>query len=968
MRRINRRMLLQKIVSMEKYVKYLKENTSEVAPLYQDILINVTSFFREPDTFEALKRSVFPHIVNKTESDVPVRIWVPACSTGEEAYSIAMALAEYMDENKNMRPVQLFATDIDDIAIEKARKGIYPENILKDVSPERLGRFFEKIGNSYVINKSVRGMCIFAKQNIVKDPPFSKIDFISCRNMLIYFGPELQKKAIRIFFYALNPKGFLMIGQSETVGEVAGLFTMTEKKNAIYAKKVEQSMQYFEASAVEYGKEKVVSKKAEVQTTGIGDIQKEIDNIILTKYSPAGIVVNEALKILLFRGDTGPYLRPAPGQPSFDLLKMVNEDIVSQLRTVLHQAKEENIPVSKESLRVKQGKLMKYVNVDVVPFKASISGERCFLVLLEETTNPPITLKSGTAAKGGKEDEEMVRLRLELDESKTHLHTMAQEHEAANEELQSMNEELQSSNEEMQSINEEMETAKEELQSTNEELTTVNDELRSRNEESTQLSNDLLNVLKGVEIPVIILGNELQIRRFNDAAARLLNLLPSDSGRPLSNIRTNINVPDLEQMVTEVINNLTLKGVEVKDTEGRWYSITIRPYKTVDNRIDGVLMTLVDIDDLKRAYHYANSIIETVREPLLVLDSNLNVMTANRSFYETFLVKREETEGRYLYELGNHQWDIPDLRKLLQEIVSEKKFFSDYELIHEFPNIGRRTMMLNAREIRKGVEASDGMVLLAIEDVTERKQTKEIMSLNDDLRLNAVELELSYKEMESFSYSISHDLRAPLRIINSFSDILLKDHADKLDDEVKKYLHFIQGNAQRMDQLVMALLELSRIGRQDIKPVGIEMEKAVSLIVADLKASAPERNITADIKKLPPAYGDLTLIRQVLTNVLSNAFKFTKDRDVASIEIGGGSENGENVYYVKDNGAGFDMEHADKLFKVFHRLHPLKEFEGIGIGLSIVQRIIQRHGGRVWADGKPGEGATFYFSLPVRKE
>ena len=303
MRRVTRRMLLQKIEGMEEYIAYLKENPAEIETLFQDILINVTSFFREPEAFEALKRNVFPYIVHKAAADAPVRIWVPACSTGEEAYSIAIALIEYMDENKISRLVQLFATDIDELAVEKARKGIYPENISRDVSPERLRRFFEKTGGGYVINKLVREMCIFAKQNIVKDPPFSKIDLISCRNLLIYFGPELQKKSIRTLFYALSPKGFLMIGPSETVGEFTGLFSVVDKKHTIYAKKAGHSGQYFEAAAVEYGKEKPARKKAEVQPSGVFDIQKEADNIVPNEIQPSGLCCQR-----------GPEDPPVPGR------------------------------------------------------------------------------------------------------------------------------------------------------------------------------------------------------------------------------------------------------------------------------------------------------------------------------------------------------------------------------------------------------------------------------------------------------------------------------------------------------------------------------------------------------------------------------------------------------------------------------------------------------------------------------
>ena len=979
MRRISRRILLQKIEGMEKYVAYLKENPSEIEILYQDILINVTSFFREPEAFESLKRSVFPSIVKKAAPDIPVRIWVPACSTGEEAYSIAIALTEYMDDNKISRPVQLFATDIDDIAVEKARKGIYPENISRDVSPERLLRFFEKTAGGYVINRPVREMCIFAKQNMVKDPPFSKIDLISCRNVLIYFGQELQKKAIRILFYALNPKGFLMIGPSETVGEFAGLFSVVDKKQTIYAKKAEPPIQYFGEPAVEYGREKAAGKRAEGQPAGVFNIQKEADNIVIAQYSPAGFVVNEAMTVLQFRGNTSPYLMPASGEASLDLMKMVSEDLVVELRTALYQAKKEDVLVKKKRVRVERGKLIRYINIDVVPFKAPASGERYFLVLLEEMGYHP-------RPRSGPITEDAVRLRQELTASKAHLNTVSTEYESANEELRALNEELQSSNEEMQSINEEMETAKEELQSTNEELTTVNDELRSRNEETSQLNNDLTNVLRGIEIPIIILGNELQIRRFNDAAARLLNLILTDAGRPLSDIRTNINVPELEQMVLASINTLAVKEKEVQDIEGRWYSLTIRPYKTVDNRIDGVLMTLVDIDDMKHnllrveeAYDYANAIVETVREPLLVLAPDLRVITANKSFYTNFLVDPEETEDRYIYELGNGQWNIPGLMKQLQEVLPQDKAFSDFEVELELPNIGRRVMILNARKIYlkepyfktalNATEHFDRLILLAIEDITERKKTEEALkTLNLELESTASELKAAYKDMESFSYAASHDLRSPLTTIEGFSNILLEDYAGKLDDYGKGLLKRISNNAKKMNQLIGDLLSFSRVSTKEILKYDFNIEEVVQKLVDELRPMIGERNIKFEIKQMPSAYGDLFMMNQVLLNLLSNAIKFTQTRDTAVIEVNGYTENAESIYYVRDNGIGFNMQFSDKLFGLFQRLHSSKEAEGTGIGLVIVKNIIEKHGGRVWAEGKPDTGATFYFTLPNKKE
>jgi two-component system CheB/CheR fusion protein len=597
------------------------ENPSEVDTLYQDILINVTSFFREPEAYDALKSSVFPQITGKTSSDLPIRLWIPGCSTGEEAYSLAICLLEFLSDKKLSRPVQIFATDIDEGAIETARKGIYPESIAKDVTQEKLRRFFVKTQNGYEISKAIREMCIFARQNLVKDPPFSKIDLISCRNVLIYFGPVLQKKALPIMHYALKPSGFLMLGTSETIGDFSSDFALVDKKNKIFSKKHSMSRLHFEQPSEEYARPPVPTFAASsVKPVSIvSDILSVADSIVMDRFGPAGVVINEEMKVLQFRGYTSPYLEHGPGEASLNLMKLCREGLMLELSRALQVAKKENAPVKKEGVRVvtsREGELSpQEITLQVIPFNAPSTEDLCFLVLFEETIRRPPGVETGVSASP-EDAGEIRRLQQELSSAREYLATVTAEHEAGNEELMALNEELQSSNEEMQSINEELETAKEELQSTNEELTTVNDELQSRNEEMTLVNNDLVNVLSGIEIPVVLLGSELQIRRFNPSAGKILNLIASDAGRPITDIRSNINVPNIKEMIAGVIDSLTIKEQEIQDAEGRWYSMTIRPYKTLDNRIEGVLMTFFDINDLKLAEAEREILITELKEAL----------------------------------------------------------------------------------------------------------------------------------------------------------------------------------------------------------------------------------------------------------------------------------------------------------------------------------------------------------------
>ena len=650
-----------------------------------------------------------------------------------------MCFSEFSEERGVSHPIQFFASDIDEAAIEKARQGLYPDNIVQDVSPERLRRFFTKTEQGYQISKAIREQCIFARQNLIKDPPFSRMDLISCRNLMIYFGPVLQKKALPIMHYALNPSGYLMLGRSESIGEFANLFSLVDKNSRIYSKKTSSSELHFDRERGHVQEKADVKKKVEGHAAGGPDIQKEADSIILNRYSPAGLVVNEDMDILQFRGNISPYLKPQPGKASLNLMKMAGESLAMELRVLIRQARGKDVAVRKEGIKVRHNNIVSTINIEVIAFKTRDSQERLFLVIFEDTAASGTMRDSKTPGKvqaktkGRSQEDQVAPLARELAATQQHLKSIVTEHEASTEELKALNEEVQSSNEELQSINEELETSKEELQSTNEELNTVNDELQNRNEEITQSNNDLVNVLSGVDIPILLIGNKLQIRRFNASAGKALNLIATDIGRPISDIRTNINVPDLDTMILEVVDSLTIKEQEIQDTQGRWYSMTIRPYKTIDNRIDGALVTLEDINDLKlgmlrikEARDYAEAIVETVREPLIVLSKDLRVVTANQAYYRNFGVTPDAMENKSFYELQNGLWNIPRLRELLEEILAKNSVLNDFEVAYEAAGVDPRILLVNARTvISKDPDAH--LILLAIDDVTERRLAEEAL-------------------------------------------------------------------------------------------------------------------------------------------------------------------------------------------------------------------------------------------------
>jgi len=616
-RRITRRMVLHKMEGLRDYVRLLQAKPDEVGALYQDVLINVTGFFRNPEAYEALKSVVFPRLGAQRDRNEPIRVWSLGCSTGEEAYSIAMAYTEYVEATGKRIPLQIFATDVNGASIDKARSGLYPKIIARDVPPERLRRFFAEVDGSYRVAKPIRDLCVFAKHNALTDPPFSHIDLVACRNFLIYLDGSLQQRVIPLLHYALRPDGFLWLGASETIASYRDLFELLDAKTKMYLRKSsKRAMQL--AVPLAAGRWGAGAAAAQVRPAlpreAPGpDPLREADRLLLGRYAPAGVVVNDDLDVLQFRGDTGPYLAPAPGRATLNLLKLLREGLLVGVRGLLSRARRERAVVREEGLRVRSNGGWREVDVVVIPVRVGNMAEGAYAVLFEEPAGRAEARARELAAQARAAAEQMppmrdkeskhenLRLKHELSATREYLQSVIEQQEAANEELQSANEEVQSANEELQSINEELETSKEEIQSANEELATVNDELQNRNVELSQINNDLTNLLASVNMAIVMLGPDLRIRRFTQPAERILNMIHADIGRPLSDIKLNIDVPNLDELIVDVIQNVSVKEREVQDRNGRWYSLRMRPYRTFENKIDGAVLLLVDIDTLKRA-------------------------------------------------------------------------------------------------------------------------------------------------------------------------------------------------------------------------------------------------------------------------------------------------------------------------------------------------------------------------------
>jgi two-component system CheB/CheR fusion protein len=594
-RRIERRMAVNQIGKLEGYVRYLQQNPMEVETLFRELLIGVTNFFRDPEAFAVLEESVLPRLFEGRTLDQPVRVWVPGCSTGEEAYSIAMLIQEHMDALKQAFKVQVFATDIDGDAIEKARAGVYPDGIVADVSPERLGRFFDQDGNTYQVKKTIRDMVVFAEQNVIEDPPFSKMDLISCRNLLIYMGPELQKKVLPLFHYSLRQKGVLFLGNSESVGEFVDLFGTLDRKWKLYQRKGSVAAP---RPALDFPRPPFLDDLVDTRGAAVGTRENKLsvrelaERALLQHYTPACAIVNEQCEVLYIHGRSGKYLEPASGEASLNILRM-----------------------AREGLGVKTNGERQTVNLTVRPVLEP-PGMRGLIMVLFEDVIPEGRAEDEAAGEPVTDKERRIAdLERELRAKGEYLQTTIEELETSNEELKSTNEELQSSNEELQSTNEELETSKEELQSVNEELVTVNTELQKKIDELSQANNDMSNLLAGTGVGTVFVDHQLCIQRFTPAATNVINLIQTDVGRPVGHIVSNLVGYDrLVQDVQEVLDTLFPKEAEVQTQDGLWYLMRILPYRTLENVIEGAVLTFVDVTELKRAETGLRRLATVVRD------------------------------------------------------------------------------------------------------------------------------------------------------------------------------------------------------------------------------------------------------------------------------------------------------------------------------------------------------------------
>jgi two-component system CheB/CheR fusion protein len=888
-RRIARRIALVNKNSISEYLKFLKTNVAEQDALFLDVLIPVTSFFRNPKTFQNLKDTVLPMLFKNKPAGEPFRVWIAGCSTGQEAYSIAICLYEYLGAKFNTTKIQIFASDISEKAIKTARTCIYTEADVASLSSLQIENYFTKRNEGYEVNKFIREICVIATHNFLKDPPFAQMDLIACRNVLIYMDTFLQKKAFATFHYALKENGFLLLGKSESVGASSELFTQVDKSEKIYTRKpastrftrfVTERKPDFKTT-----KEKITSQKKTMQT----DFRKSAEAVMIAK-SPASVVVNEHLDIVHIHGDITPFLQVPQGKPTHNLLKMAREGLGFELRNAIHKATKDQETVTKEHIPLKIKALLNdrdhfdesqikqvLVSIEIIPLTDTV--EPHYLVCFEKTIFSSI--KSENLDELGNRKREVAekrneQLEKELAYIREDMRSITEDMEAANEELQSANEELQSSNEEMQSLNEELETSKEEIQSTNEELIIVNQELMDKQ------------------------------------------------------------------------------------------------------------------DQLNASSYYAESIVSTIREPLIILDQTLKIKTANASFYKVFQAEKAATEGELFYEIQHHQWDDELMRSLLEKILPEKQRLTDFEISIDFSSIGKRTLLLNALQIINK-KNDEKLILLAIDDITERRIIEHRLKyFSDDLETQVKERTASLKksneelkqtntQLDQFAYVATHDLQEPLRKISIFSKRLQSMHTEELSVEVASYISKIDGAAGRMSQLIQDLLNFSRLLHHERAFSKVNLNEIVNNVLSDFEVLLQEKKGVVQFEELPVIEAIPLQMNQLFYNLINNALKFSRAEVPSIISITSHTLSAEDVekypdfnpllsyveIVVKDNGIGFNQQFSKKIFTIFQRLHGKEIYVGTGIGLALCKKIIENHQGEIFTFAVEDEGASFHIILPV---
>lgn len=1022
-RRIQRRMLMNKLKTLNDYSEYLRLNTIESNLLCQDLLINVTSFFRDGEPFLFLKSTILPKLIQSKEAGQVLRIWVAACATGEEVYSIAILLFELKEETKLDVSFQIFASDLSAEAITIARRGEYSIAQVNNLSPERLERFFLKVKNKYCVVKLLREICVFAQHNILNDPPFSRMDFISCRNMLIYLDVAGQKRVMATFHYSLIDGGCLMLGKSETIGSAGQFFTTIDKKYKFYSRKKNTTLRSFPNLSSHNSSiimsDKNITPNLSLKKTALavsGNLGIAFDTILLEHHVPASVIINYDLDILQFRGATSMYLQNPSGKASLNILKMVHLEITFELRNAIHHAIKTKQPVRKMGIEMNrdvQNNTFQIINIEVIPLE--LEGEEPNLIVIftgqqviESNDNPKEVKQKDSIAK----DRRIKKLEEELTSARADMGSITHDQQAANEELQSANEEIVSSNEELQSLNEELETSKEEIESTNEELTTIIQELHARIQQVEELNNYNEAILSTVHEPVLILDKNIKIKSANKSFFKTFQVSEAESiGKSLFKLGNNQwNIPRLRELLEEIVpkkNSFYDYEVEHTFPEIGLKVMVLNAHRIVQQNIDEelIVLTIVDITEVRRL-----SIELQLREKkalekqleiekkatMLVEDSNkrynlmlmqspfaiailkgkdMIVTLANESIKQ-FWGKGDAVEGKALLQI------LPEIRgtifpEILDEVYTTGIPFNGNELLSPIirkGNLEDGYFNFVYQPYLEADESISGITIIAYEVTDHYNLKEELIASKVVAEHKTLMAEEALKFKQQFLSNMSHEIRTPMNSIVGFTNVVLKTD---LNEKQKEYIDAIKKSGESLIVLINDILDLAKVdaGKMTFSNIPFSLEETILDIFALLEAKCQEKNLefTKDFDSAIPKtlLGDAVRLRQIMLNLISNAIKFTHKGKI-NICIKATCNDEEKItieFAVSDTGIGIPENRLSYIFNSFEQAHEeiSKEFGGTGLGLSIVKQLVELQGGTIFVKSKLGEGSTFGFLMNFYK-
>ena len=973
-RRIQRRMIILKKETIQDYIEHLLVKTDEVELLCQDLLIGVTRFFRDQEVFEVLKEKVYPKIIEENIANNPIRIWVPACSTGEEAYSIAMSFIEFLGERIASTQIQIFATDVSEKFILNARTGHYPKNIEKDVSKERLNRFFIETDQGYQVSKFVREMCVFAIQNVITDPPFSRMDLISCRNLLIYFDSTLQRKVFISFHYSLNPRGFLLLGSSETIGSSGDFFKTVDKKYKFYSKK-KLNKNIVSIPFVTHKEREKIRKDTILKTSTLIDEKQVIrhaNQILLDMFCPVSVIVEDDFNILQIRGDATYFLSPPAGASSYNLMKMAKEELRSPLRLILEQASLEQRAISRDDIRLKFANLIFKVELKVYPFSISAYEKKYFIVTFTQFELPAVKVRdlenidSEANDLIKEKDKEIIRLEQQLNETREHLKIVINEHDRKNDELKSLNEEVLSSNEELQSTNEDLQTSKEEVQSSNEELNTLNDELQIRNQELVQVLDDLNNFISAIQIPVVFINLDLNIRRITSSKDQVLDLLPKDIGSSILNLKIARTIPHFEKRIHKVIKNDIIDKVEVTDQSGHCYSMMIIPFKDHQGQVQGAMISFYDISVEKLALQKQielAKVMDVSIDAIIIMSLDGKILSWNQGAVNQYGYSADEALKMYIDDI------IPESKKLdnikLRAKVLEEEFVKS-AYCKRITKSGEVLDIWLTATVIKDVSGKPIQITTSERDMCEQIQKENFINLQKDLA------EKANIQKTSFLANMSHEIRTPLSSIVGFAELL--EIQENLSQSTKdSYLQRIQQSGKHLSELIDDILDLTKIeaGQLHIERMPFSPRKEVETVISSFRTTAEKHGIEFNViyhGDIPDEIvSDPTRIRQILFNLIGNSIKFTQSGGIY-ITIKFKQESARFIFNVKDTGCGIESNKLSRIFDPFNQADDsmTRRYGGTGLGLGLSRKLAELMGGELYlVESEVGKGSTFEFYIPV---